>query len=510
MESEKHLKHAFGEENCEAEIEILQSNYHKYYFEETPFNDSSLDEDTYLIVGRRGTGKTSLAHYFSFQKKIKHAKCIDIDEPEAYSNVLSKISKFSAEDENIAIPRIVKIWEYVFWTLIFSKYQSSCPEIKAACISTESKGSLFIKSVLNHIISKFLPDDSCYLSEQLEEFLSSKIVNRAKEKMLEITQITPVILAMDSLEKYSVENKEVMTSLAALIECSSKFNVAYSDKGIHVKTFISAEIFPYLTETAMSNTVKYVRNPVYMHWRPKDLIRLACWRFYSYLKRHNCLDSETPPIIDWADHRDVLKNVWNPYFGKKITNGSGLSENTFPYILRHTQMKPRQIVVLCNAITKNAENKNYFPRFYSDTDDLIDAVKDAEINLANGVINSYSSVYNNLSKILDALNGIPNTFKGSYLDRVAYRTKSEWPNSDYSPTRFKQILAELGIVGVVRTWNKEAKFIEADFEYTLKDRLAITSDDNCVIHPMFFKKFRVDIKENVIIYPFPDHPDYSM
>jgi len=510
MENEQHLKHAFGEESCEDEIKILQTSYHKYYFEETPFNTQSLDEDTYLIVGRRGSGKTSLAHYFSFQKDIKNSRCIDIDEPEAYSNVLSKISRFSAEDENIAIPRIVKIWEYVFWTLIFSKYQDTCPEIRAACISTESKGSLFIKSILNHILSKFLPEDSDYLSEQLEAFLSSTVVEIAKEKMLKIAKAKPVILAMDSLEKYSVENKEVIMSLSALIECSSKFNVAYSDKGIHVKTFVSAEIFPHLTETAMSNTVKYIRNPVYMHWRPKDLMRLACWRFYSYLKRRNLLDSRTSGNVAWTDYQDVLEKVWNPYFGEKITNGTGLPENTFPYILRHTQMRPRQIVVLCNAIAKHAQNNNFFPYFDSHPKDLVNVVKDTEINLANGVINAYSSVYPNVSKILDALSGTPNIFKGAHLDRIAHRTASEWPRGDYSPTRFKQILAELGIVGVVRVWNKEAKIIEADFEYALKDRLAITSDDQCVLHPMFFEKFRATVTEenDAIIYPFPDHPDY--
>ena len=71
-------------------------------------------------------------------------------------------------------------------------------------------------------------------------------------------------------------------------------------------------------------------------------------------------------------------------------------------------------------------------------------------------------------------------------------------------------MAELGIVGKVRNWNTEKNIIEADFEYALEDRLPLLSDDDCVIHPMFVEKLRINTSEHkVIIYPFPDHPDYD-
>jgi len=505
---EHYLRHPFGEECCEAELKILKGSYQTYYFEETPFNEDALETDCYLIIGRRGTGKTSLSQFFTFQKRIKNARCIDIDEPTEFANVLLDITKLAAEDSNIAIPRIVKVWDYVFWTLIFSKYQDYSPEIKAAVISQESKGSFFIKSVLSHIIKKYLPDDAEFLSSKLEEFLSSKVVEQAKEKVLEITQKEPVIVAMDSLEKYSVSNNEVMMSLAALIQSSSNFNIEYAREGIHIKTFVSAEVFPYLTESAITNPVKFVRDPVYMHWRPKDLMRLACWRFHSHLKHKNELSSKSLAIIDWKNYIEVLENAWQPYFGEFITNGTGIEERTFPYILRHTQMRPRQIVVLCNAIAKAAKKERHFPYFYKNRKSLISVVKESEVGLANGVINAYSEVYDGVNKILDALSGSPVRFKGNYLDKIASRTASEWPRGDYSPTKFKQIVAELGIVGVVRSYDERAKIIEADFEYTLKDRLVIQSDDDCVLHPMFYNKFRAKVDNSFVVYPFPDHPDF--
>ncbi len=139
---------------------------------------------------------------------------------------------------------------------------------------------------------------------------------------------------------------------------------------------------------------------------------------------------------------------------------------------------------------------------------MIAIVKDTAVTLANGVINSYSTVYPNVNKVLDALSGVPNIFEGKYLDRIAQRTAAEWPNGEYSRTRFKQIISELGIVGVIRQQNENSNIIEADFEYTVKDRLAITAEDKCVIHPMFYEKFRIEIVEKVVVYPFPDNPEF--
>ena len=55
------FKLPFGAESCEHELEALQDRYQEYYYEQSRFNTEALDSDTYLIVGRRGSGKTSFA-----------------------------------------------------------------------------------------------------------------------------------------------------------------------------------------------------------------------------------------------------------------------------------------------------------------------------------------------------------------------------------------------------------------------------------------------------------------
>jgi len=104
-------------------------------------------------------------------------------------------------------------------------------------------------------------------------------------------------------------------------------------------------------------------------------------------------------------------------------------------------------------------------------------------------------------------------FKGNWLDIIAKKTASEWNqyNQEYSSHNFRTLVAELGIVGRIRSKSKLEGYslIEADFEYFQRNRLMLQNDDECVIHPMFYKKFNIKIDKSLIIYPFPDHPEFD-
>ncbi|MFO0903071.1 MAG: hypothetical protein U0939_08735 [Pirellulales bacterium] len=502
------LAEPFGAESCESEIKLLQDSYQRFYFSHTPFNERAVQLRHYLFVGRRGSGKSSLAHYFTFQPHIRNARCIDLDEPEIYESVLSQIAKTAASTSETALPRIVAVWQHALWSLIFAKYKDYDSEIAAMATVTSPKNNpaTFLREILKRLLDKFLSDQQGQLSQQLEDWLRSDSFESAKAKVLSITKNNPVILAIDSLEKYSVHNEPMMRATAALIECASKFNTSYANQGVHIKLFISAEIFPHLSEAEISNSSKYVRNPVYLHWRPKDLMRLVSWRFNEYLASTAEWRQLARSDVDWQSHQDVQQKAWNPYFGKTLSNGNGLPEATFPYLLRHTQLRPRQLVILCNQLAALAIERKEFPYFTSKT--IVDAVHQQERHSAEEVLNSYSKVYPNVASIVRALERFPVMFNGNELDRIAPSTASQWPANEYSPYAFRRMLAELGIVGLVRRKNSVSKVIEADFEYAIEDRLSLPVSELCVVHPMFFAKLNIKQPQKAIVYPFPDHPDF--
>ncbi|QDT20463.1 P-loop ATPase, Sll1717 family [Gimesia chilikensis] len=501
------IQQPFGEECCEAEVKVFRESYQNLYFLKTPFNELALQSRNYLFIGRRGSGKTSLAHYFTFQNSLPSAKCIDVDEPKVYEKVLTKIAERASTMPDLAMSRVVAIWDFLIWSLIFDELCEEDPVINSARkLTTPDKASSLIRDLLKQLLSKFLCDDG-ELSDDLEEFLVSGPFSEAKNRAVKITNRKPVIIAIDSLEKYSIENQPMMCAIAALVESASNFNRSYAHVGIHVKVFISAEVFPHLEESEISNPSKYIRHPVYLHWRPKDLMRLVSWRLNEFFRRDPKFNSYCRDDVDWDSPGEVLEKVWNPHFGTHFFNGLDLCEATFPYVLRHTQLRPRQFVILCNHIADKAIKSEEFPRFSNVA--ILESIRKQEIRLAGELLNSYSKVFPNVANIVSALERFPMVFDAKKLDRMSSSTASQWPSGDYSPYQFRRLVAELGIVGRIRSWDNESKIITADFEYALEDRLTLTSKDKCVIHPMFFEKLSIEKSHKMIIYPFPNHPDFK-
>lgn len=505
------FKYPFGEESCEHELEVLQDQYEKYYYNQGRFNTEVIDHDTYLIVGRRGSGKTSLAKYLEFQKVIENAQCIDVDEPEIYDETFREIVSYSSYPDDILTNRIVKFWNYLIWQLIFDLYRNHDAVFETAVGFANRKPSpaRLIADTLKLIFDRLTKDTGGIVLDQLEDILSSAIFTKARTRALAIAQESPVIVAIDTIERYDKEDARLMNIVAALIQSANGFNVEFARQGIHVKVFVAAEIFPHIKESIITNTTKFIRFPVYLHWRPKDLVHLICWRFYRYLENTNRLPQgiQSDKDVEWTKFSDVHEKMWIPFFGSEITNMRNLQERSFPYLLRHTQMRPRQLVVLCNEIAKRSMKNGTYPFFRQEN--IADVIKGTERELANEVINSYARIYPRVGEIVDALHTSPMMFKGNYLDQIAKTTQYAWPNGNYSLANFRKLVAELGIVGRVRSFNEKSRIVGADFEYSLTERLPLRSSDDCVIHPMFYSKFHTKREDHIIVYPFPNHPDFD-
>lgn len=513
----------FGELACEKDLEKLggEKEYSKYFFYNTPFNKKALDKSVYLIIGRRGSGKTALSHYFSFQSEHPNSITIDVDEPEAYQRVMASIDSKDSLSREIAIPQLVKIWELIFWSILIRELRNRDKRIKAACLLEPENGktSTFIVKLIKSLVSKYTQTKE-ELTDELEKLISSDRIEAAKEAIYEIAKKQDIIISFDTLENYAVKDESMMRVIASLIQSVSHFHDRSSQHNIQMKLFVMAEILPYLHEEIVLNPLKSIANEVYLHWRPRDLLRLISWRFWHYMKAVG-MDRVEEESINWDDYNDVLKKCWQPFFGKELSNGGGLTENTFPYVLRHTQMRPRQLILYCNNVAEKARSKGTFPFF--DSNDLVGGVRDGEVRLAKEVFNSYSTVYPNAAQIADALTGMPPIFEGKELDKVAPHTSSVWKDGNYSPYEFRRFVAELGIVGRVRKLHERSGIVEADFEYAQDDRLAITVKDICVIHPMFYKKLNIkmdvdheklpismnNMNKKIIVYPFPDRPEYK-
>lgn len=503
----------FGESDCESEVrQFGRESYERWYFKETTFNDRVLDEDVYLIVGRRGAGKTALSNFFAFQGRIGNASTIDVDELSAFQDLLADFVQETSPRREIVIPALAKVWEYIFWSILFCHYKQYDPAIKAAySLGTQENRvmSKFVRTLLEVLYKRFMSDDIKLLSH-IDKFFEEEAIKKAKIAVKKVAPRRPVIIAFDTLENYSISDDYMMFAVSSLIQFASNFNPEYSRNGIYIKVFMMDEVFPELQAKYILNPLKSIKNELYLHWRPKDLMRMICWRLSNYWENTGRKPSELKysSEIDWDDYGDVLENYWIPHFGKNLKNGCEIEEETFPYLLRHTQLRPRQLIYLCNSIAERAVMSNNFPKFSER--DLIDGIKSVEVKLAAEVLNAYESVYPEASKIVNSLSGMPPIFTGKDLDLRAKQTSSYWRRGDYSLDAFRQLVAKIGIVGKVRQKSSTSNIVEADFEYSRTDNLTLLTNDECVIHPMFYRKLDVNLKDrNICVYPFPDKKEFD-
>ena len=501
--------HPFGEVSCELEKRKFGGRYSEYYFTETPFTKPAMDPETYLIIGRRGSGKTSLSEYFGFQEEIAGASSIDVNEPGVYSAILNEVTRTIRQPSELAIPLIKDIWEYTIWQLVLHHLNGRGEKVRAQSIVEGDPGSpsTILRSLLTGILQKYVVGESTDLSPQVALNVRGAAFRRTKEAVLEATRRRPVIVAIDSMEHYSTEDPYVMWATAALVECASYLNAEYAEEGLHVKVFLTDEIFPYFQENVVTNVSKHIRHPLFLHWRPRDLARLVCWRLHKFLTQSVEHEHVFDDDIDWTRYDSVVGAVWEPLFGSSVVSLPPVHEHTFAYVLRHTQMRPRQLVMICNRIARAARDEGTFPK--ADADVLREATHDESLPLSNEVVSSYSRIWPNAGQIIAALSGLPSRFEGRELDRVARRTAAEWPDG-FSRSKFKRMVTELGIVGRQRRGPSGPHgIVEADFEFLLEDRLFLTEKDVCVIHPMFHRKLNTDVEPGVVVYPFPDRPEFQ-
>ena len=355
----------FGQADCESELTTLGEDYKKIFFGHTPFNSAALDRRTYLIVGRRGAGKTALCQYFTFQSCYHDPIVIDVDEPKEYKNALSQIAAHTSKKPDQAVSNAKEIWIYIIWCLIFQATKSRSEEIAKACVPCENLHEYshagFMNRSIDWLIKHFNDDPVSEDSAKAKDLMSSESFDHAISSVLNVAKKNAIFVAIDTLEKYDPSDTDLMNAIAGLVECAAEFNLKYSVSGVHVKAFISGEIYPHLLEVSLQNPLKNVKHPVFMLWRAKDLLRLIAWRFYKYLKKNDLLMDESRGAIDWDKPRDVLEKAWEPYFGKQVVNRRGIVEHSFAYVLRHTQMRPRQLIELCNSISKKQLNPEISP-----------------------------------------------------------------------------------------------------------------------------------------------------
>jgi hypothetical protein len=466
-----------------------------------------------IIVGRKGSGKSSIL------RQTELSNSYDIVHRVSTSDLLHQCEKTlfdGPEDLRIVSAELSgKVWGHMLNTALMAQvlredsvYRFARIEryFEVSGVTHDTKGrNIFgilrnipagngdiFASLLNTIISGILQlrgETGLEYQEalaELDEYLTERNLK--------------AVIILDSLEQYPLHSHQFSTALTGLLRCAG----AYGGRNRDLRIGIPAELYHDL-EDICSNIMKDFENAIVLHWLPMELLRLIAWRYLVSLAAYDVPRLERFQGLDLSYRSDV-NLVLEDFLPREIHNRTGRIESSSAYILRHTQLLPRQIIKIFNE-AYSTQRPN-MPRAYASIiSEIANAVKTWEPKFCKEIFGAFRSKYPYASDLCAVcLPTLPRFFDEKILEKV-YRERGKRVMQEHSHVvdvsfrDFKQALFEIGAVGRVR----DSTFIyaDADFEYALNGRLYASVSDQLCLHPAFSGTYETDANRTSAIFVYP-------
>ena len=294
-----------------------------------------------------------------------------------------------------------------------------------------------------------------------------------------------VVVLLDSLDEYSLETEEVKRAIAGLLKCVGRFPARFDR--IHLRFCLPAELHHRFKEIS-SNPAKDFQQCLILRWHPKELISIAAQRLKIYLREHHPqFYRERQLEAAEADDRKSAERILYSILPPTVINGRGATEDTLVYLLRHTQLLPRHLLMYLNRICDRANLQDCINEPVVTADHLLGGVHQIEETLIQELFGAYQPIYPLARQVCEAcLPELPQKFPNGVLQKVFNRHGKKKMHSDDFAI-FKRMLVEIGAIG--KCVAETERYVEGEFEYTASDKLSISVQDELCLHPMFMRVF---------------------
>ncbi|MFO0646372.1 MAG: effector-associated domain EAD1-containing protein [Polyangiales bacterium] len=498
------ILNAFGDGDVAAEVAILPD----LFFPDNEISRKALSDKTNLIIGRRGAGKSALACWLGFVREGDRRRYTK----HAYVGQLVRAAPFVTgiadriKDAHHAAEIFAKAWRLALThALMAEMLTDGAFGARAGALEME-----------HHLIQRNIPKDGAsHVVQRVFEILSkamtpgispvASLISSVQE--LETSQgyvrwLSEVpkyfretrqraVIVIDTLEEYTITDSAIRLVLASLLQAVDELCKSELGETVEVKLLMPAEVTQTLEEDTILNIGKSFSRALFMHWRRKDLLRLMCWRFVYHMERKypalRPSELKLRKDFDWSDSAAIESDIWNRVFPRVHVCGHDV--NSFQYISRYTQLRPRQFVLMCNAIVQSALDERRFPSI--EPRDIRIGIANVVDTLAAEVLSSFKDVYIDAGRIVSTLATVPDArslYTGltyGNIDALAARAKAQCTNEE-----FWRLLLETGVLGVVT--RETDMYVEARFEYVVRERLVPHVHQRFVVHPMFYKRLGVN------------------
>lgn len=433
----------FGRDDAESEQEFLQ----KVFLPTALFNRIKSD-DKWLVLGRKGSGKTALC--LTLFRELQQEKAyVSLIEPANFSiethSTLSKGSISFSEASKLS-------WKYVFLVELgkyiieavsrkegknHRKWSDDAKKVRDFLVRGDDRFASGLEKALK-ITSEFTKFALEIASIKAEAERTPKIreASTLRDSLDDISQYIkicmakyveqPIYILIDKVDEYWSKNTESIDLVVGLLKAVKECREQIPQSQLIV--FLRSDIFDTLR---FDDLDKYRSISERIIWDESALHKLISLR-----------------ICAAAGGKIDPDNAWEMFFPKNI-NG----EKSFTHLLRFTLMRPRDLIQLCNHCKSFAENR-YLDKI--DKEAISNALPEYSRWKLDDLVIEYKVQYPFLEKLFwNVFYRAPHRFDVKKLKkRLAPRLKqwsSESGGEFLDPLeKLLDVLYRIGFIGVVK------------------------------------------------------------
>jgi hypothetical protein len=492
-----------------AQIEDLEVAARLFDPHNKSFN-TLLRRDLSVLIGRRGSGKTALLNSYKYQPFLDKRDKLSTADPRSdfrsYDVVIDVVTYKHFDDMQRAVTReavgfrpieaIVDEWEDLVSDYLFARLVAK---------DSEGRNHTHHVDMLRDYLNLDADDYKKTVRQMvwgvpLLEKIRSLIGREPIRTRVRLTCRQAMALAVehlaetkrralvvfDSMDEYDIGNPVFTRTLGALIRFISHFNA--SQERIKIKLGLPSEIYPEV-QRASANPLKDLVSVDHLAWTAIELEQIAAHRFRLFLELYDPDYAYRLRNLD-LNRRSDVHEFWSRFFPPAHFNRYGVSEEPLTYVLRHTQLLPRQLLMIVQKIIVHSSALTGGFREFK-TEAITEAVETTEPLIASEILRAFASVYpfaEDLCKPVFA--NFPTVFSYDALEnrwRKKARPIIKQRMVEFEMPQFGEMLIRMGIVGVGH--EEKDRYYEGHFGYDSASPMNIGDGHDLCLHPIFSRQF---------------------
>jgi hypothetical protein len=204
--------------------------------------------------------------------------------------------------------------------------------------------------------------------------------------------------------------------------------------------------------------------------------------------------------------REDLQNLYRQIMPVHIVNGLGQQEDAVGYLLRHTQLLPRHLILMLNSIAVRSHERTGGYRNF-DAEQIVIGIRESEKNIAENILAPWRQMHNELLTHVERnFADLPPIFSYGDFQKIARRFSKQVGHDAYD---ILSILFQIGVVGRIGAGPKarhgeHSVYAYGDFFFTTDDHSAFPTNARYCLHPIFSRYFgstRDSGSDDRVVYP---------